>query len=118
MPRYLAVFSMDKAGPRYRAWKAMSEAEQAATAETGVAAVKAWEAAHADVILYAGGPLGPTKRIDDSGAVTDAVNQLTVFMVVQADSHEAAVRLFDGHPHMAIFPCEGVEVMPVLGDAD
>ena len=118
MPRYLAVFSMDKAGPRYRAWKAMSEAEQAATAETGVAAVKAWEAAHADDILYAGGPLGPTKRIDDSGAVTDAVNQLTVFMVVRADSHEAAVRLFDGHPHMAIFPCEAVEVMPVLGDAD
>lgn len=118
MPRYLAVFSMDKAGPKFRAWKAMSEAEQAAKAETGVAAVKAWEAAHADVILYAGGPLGPTKRIDDAGQVADAVNLLTVFMVVQADSHEAAARLFDGHPHMAIFPCEGVEVMPVLGDAD
>lgn len=116
MPRYLAVFSMDKAGPKYQAWKAMSEAQQAEKAETGVAAVKAWEAAHADTILYAGGPLGPTKRIDDSGAVADAVNLLTVFMVVQAESHEAAARLFDGHPHMAIFPCEGVEVMPVLGD--
>lgn len=116
--RYLAVFTMDKAGPKFRAWKAMTEAQQAAKAETGVAAVKAWEAAHADVILYAGGPLGPTKRIDDAGQVTDAVNQLTVFMVVQADNHEAAVRIFEGHPHMAIFPCEGVEVMPVLGDPD
>lgn len=116
MPRYLAVFTMDKAGPKFRAWKAMTEAQQAEKAEAGVAAVKAWEAAHADVILYAGGPLGPTKRIDDAGRVTDGVNLLTVFMVVQADSHEAAARLFDGHPHMTTFPCEGVEVLPVLGD--
>ena len=62
--------------------------------------------------------LGPTKRILDAGEATDVVNLLTVFMVVQADSHEAAARIFEGHPHMAIFPCEGVEVMPVLGDPD
>ena len=61
-------------------------------------------------------PLGPTLRIDDAGAVAQAVNRLTVFVVVRADSHEAATRLFDGHPHMTIFPCDGVEVMPVLGD--
>ena len=54
--------------------------------------------------------------IDDDGAVTDVVNQLTVFMVVRADSHESAARLFEGHPHMSIFVCDGVEVMPVLGD--
>jgi len=118
MPRYLAVFTMDKAGPKFRAWKAMSEAEQAERAEAGVAAVKAWEAAHADVILYAGGPLGPTKRIDDAGAVTDGVNLLTVFMVVRAASLDEAARLFGGHPHMTIFPCDAVEVMPVLGDPD
>ena len=114
--RYLGVFTSDKAGPKWRAWRAMSEAEQAATAEAGVAAVAAWEAAHRDVIDYLGGPLGPTKRISDAGEVTGVVNQLTVFMVVRADSHEAAVRLFEGHPHMTIFPCDGVEVMPVLGD--
>lgn len=116
MGRYLAVFTSDKTGPKWRAWRAMSEAEQQSTSERGVAAVEAWEAAHADVIGYAGGPLGPTKRISDAGEVTDMVNLLTVFMVVRADSHEAAVRLFEGHPHMSIFPCDGVEVMPVLGD--
>lgn len=116
--RYLGVFTSDKAGPKWRAWRAMSEAEQAATAERGVAAVKAWEDAHADVIDYVGGPLGPTKRISDAGEVADMVNLLTVFMVVRADSHEAAVRIFEGHPHMSIFPCDGVEVMPVLGDPD
>lgn len=114
--RYLGVFTSDKAGPKWRAWRAMSAAEQAARAEAGVAAVAAWEAAHPDVIDYVGGPLGPTKRISDAGEVADVVNLLTVFMVVRADSHEAAARLFEGHPHMAIFPCDGVEVMPVLGD--
>lgn len=115
-PHYLAVFTMDKAGPKFRAWKAMTKAEQAARAEVGVAAVKAWEAAHRDRIVHIGGPLGPTLRIDDAGRITDAVNQLTVFVVVRADTHEAATRLFQDHPHMTIFPCDGVEVMPVLGE--
>ncbi len=113
--QYLAVFTSDKTGPRWRAWRAMSEAEQAETARLGVAAVAEWEEAHRDAIVYQGGPLGPTKRIGDGGEVTDMVNLLTVFMVVRADSHAAAARLFEGHPHMSIFVCDGVEVMPVLG---
>ena len=116
MTDYLAVFTSDKTGPKWRAWRAMTEAEQQARAERGVAAVRAWEEAHRDAIVHVGGPLGPTRRIDDAGAVTDVVNLLTVFMVVKAASHEAAVRLFDDHPHMSIFVCDGVEVMPVLGD--
>ena len=36
------------------------------------------------------------------------------FMVVRADSHEAAAKLFEKHPHFTIFPGESVEVMPVL----
>lgn len=114
--RYLAVFTSDKTGPRWAAWRAMTPEQQDETAARGVAAVKAWEEAHRDDILYVGGPLGPTKRISDTGQVTDMVNLLTVFMVVTAPSHEAAVRLFDDHPHMSIFVCDGVEVMPVLGD--
>ena len=35
-------------------------------------------------------------------------------MVVRAPSHAAAARLFEGHPHMTIWPCDGVEVMPVV----
>ncbi|HEY4586384.1 MAG TPA: hypothetical protein VIG84_08365 [Brevundimonas sp.] len=112
---YLAVFTSDKTGPKWRAWRAMSEAEQAETARLGVAAVAEWEEANRDSVVFQGGPLGPTKRIDDDGAVTDVVNLLTVFMVVRADSHEAAARLFEGHPHVSIFVCDGVEVMPVLG---
>lgn len=112
---YLAVFTSNKAGPKWRAWRAMSEAEQAAKAEVGVAAVKAWDAAHAEVIVYQGAPLGPTKRVSDDG-IADVVNELTVFMVVRADSHDAAARMFEDHPHCTIFVCDAVEVMPLLGE--
>lgn len=111
---YLAVFTSDKTGPRWRAWYAMSEEERRATDEKGLAALAAWDEAHRDVIVHPGGPLGPTKRTTADG-VTDVVNLLTVFVVVRAPSHEAAARLFENHPHFTIFPCDGVEVMPLLG---
>jgi len=117
MAEYLAVFTSDKTGPKWAEWYALSEAEKAERDGIGLAALAAWDEAHKDVLVYAGGPLGPTKRIDDTGAVTDVVNLMTVFMVVRADSHAAAALLFEGHPHMTVFPCDGVEVMPVLGAA-
>ncbi len=110
---FLAVFTSDKEGPRWKAWFAMSEEEQRTTAERGVAAVEAWDEAHRDVIVYQGGPLGATKRVVD-GQIADHVNHLTVFMVVRAGSHDEAAALLANHPHCTIFPCDGVEVMPIL----
>jgi hypothetical protein len=34
--------------------------------------------------------------------------------VVRAESHEAAAKLFENHPHFTHFPGESIEVMPVL----
>jgi len=111
---YLAVFTSNKAGPRWQAWYAMSDAERRARDEEGLAALRAWDEAHRDVIVYEGGPLGPTKRTSPEG-IADVVNELTVFLVVRAPSHEAAAALFEGHPHFAIFPCDSVDIMPLLG---
>lgn len=111
---YLAVFTSNKSSPKWQAWRAMSEAEQRATDEIGLAALKAWDEAHQEAIVYQGGPLGPTKRVSEEG-VSDIVNEMTVFVVVRAESHEAAARLFEDHPHCTIFPCDAVEVMPLLG---
>lgn len=110
---YLAVFLSNKTSPRWRAWYAMSDEERRAKDELGLAALKAWDEAHEDDIVYIGGPLGPTKRTSPDG-VADVVNELTVFVVVRAASHEAAAKLFEGHPHFTIFPCDCVDVMPLL----
>jgi hypothetical protein len=37
-------------------------------------------------------------------------NELGAFVVVRADSHEAAAKMFENHPHFTIFPGETVEI--------
>lgn len=116
---YLAVFHMDKQGPRYKAWYAASDEERQARDVEGLAALEAWMEAHRDDIVYVGGPLGPTKRVTDTGVISDTINQLTVFIVVRAPSHQAAAELLADNPHMTIFPCHAVEIMPILrGEED
>jgi hypothetical protein len=60
-----------------------------------------------------GGPLGKTKQVTERG-IADVSNEMSGFMMVTADSHEAAAALFEKHPHFSIFPGEAVEIMPVM----
>ncbi len=110
---YLAVFLGSKTNPRMVAWNALPQEERGAKMQEGIAAWKAWVEKHQTAIAVMGGPLGKTKKITESGIV-DISNELSAYMVVRADSHEAAAKLFENHPHFAIFPGESVEVMPVL----
>ncbi|HVY57658.1 MAG TPA: hypothetical protein VHA77_07385 [Xanthobacteraceae bacterium] len=110
---YLAVFLGSKTSPRMKAWMALPEAERRAKEREGIAAWKAWVEKHHAAVSGMGGPLGKTKKISDGG-IEDISNALGAFMVVRADSHEAAARLFEDHPHFTIFPGESVEIMPVL----
>ena len=110
---YLAVFLGSKTGSRRAAWDALPEAERKAKEQEGIAAWKAWVQKHQADILTMGGPLGKTKQVSARGIV-DTSNNLGAFTVVRADSHEAAAKLFDKHPHFTIFPGESIEIMPVL----
>jgi hypothetical protein len=110
---YVAVFLGSKTSPRMQAWMALPETERRAKEREGMAAWKAWVQKHQAVVVAMGGPLGKTKKISASG-IADVTNEMAAFMVVRADSHEAAAKLFENHPHFAIFPGESVEVMPVL----
>ncbi len=115
---YLGVFLSNRSSAKWRGWYGLSEDEQKVVDAVGLPALAAWDEAHRDVrllrFILGGGPLGPTKRVSGSG-VADAVNEMTVFVVVRAESHEAAARLFEGYPHMTIYPCDCVDVMPLLG---
>ena len=74
---------------------------------------QAWVEKHQADIVDMGGPLGKTKKVSQQG-VQDLSNHMGAFTVVRAESHEAAAKLFENHPHFAIFPGDGVEIMPVL----
>ncbi len=110
---YLAVFCGSKKSPQREAWDRLAEADRRTREREGVAAWKAWVERHRDDIVAMGGPLGKTKKVSERGIV-DASNDLGAFTVVRAKSHEAAAKIFEGHPHFTIFPGEAIEIMPVL----
>lgn len=110
---YLAMFLGGRATPQWKAWDALSETDRKAREQQGMAAWHAWVDKHKDAIVSMGGPLGKTKRAD-KGGITDISNEMGAFTVVRAASHEAAAKMFENHPHFAIFPGERVEIMPVL----
>ena len=39
---------------------------------------------------------------------------MTGYVIVQAESHEAAAKMFENHPHFSIFPGDSVEIMECL----
>ena len=45
---------------------------------------------------------------------TKTLSGMTGFTIVKAESHEAAAKLFEGHPHFTIFPGDAVEVMEIM----
>jgi hypothetical protein len=110
---FLAVFLGSKTSPKMTAWNALTEDERRAREQKGIAAWKAWVEKHQGAIAEMGGPLGKTKKVDQGG-ISDISNPIGAFTVVRAASHEAAAKMFEGHPHFTVFPGEAIEIMPVL----
>ena len=84
-----------------------------ATVARGMAAWGAWMAKHAGAVEDGGGPVGKTKRTGPGG-ISDVRNDISGFLVVKADSQQAAAEMFIDHPHFTIFPGTGVEVMEIM----
>jgi hypothetical protein len=94
-------------------WEKLSEAERNQRQAAGMKAWGDWMTTHAGNIVETGGPLGKTKRINSQG-VADTTNLVTGYVVVQAESHEEAAKLFLNHPHFTSFPGDCVEIMEAL----
>ncbi len=54
---------------------------------------------------------GKTKRVSQSG-VSDVKNDIMLYAFVEAESHEAAAKAFEKHPHLQI-PQSTIEIMEV-----
>ena len=111
MKKFMAVFT---GSPDAMAgWQALEAAERQRREAEGMQVWKRWVETNAEAIVDDGAPLGKTKRITTAG-IAGTRNNLAAYTVVQAESHEAAARLFENHPHFTIFPGDGVEVMECL----
>lgn len=113
MANFLAVFTGTAEAMEKSGWNALSEAERQKRTQAGLNAWHAWMAANEKQIVVSGGPVGKTKRTSAAG-VENSRNAICGYVVVTAASHEAAARLFEGHPHFSIFPGDAVEVMECL----
>ena len=54
---------------------------------------------------------GKTKKVTSQG-VEDSRNDLMMYCIVEAESHEVAAKAFEGHPHFTI-PEATIEVMAI-----
>jgi hypothetical protein len=111
MKKFLAIY-MGTASSIEK-WKAMDEATRKKREESGIKAWGEWMVANKSAVVEQGGPLGKTKRTSAQG-VSDTKNSMTGYVVIQAQSHEAAARMFEDHPHFTIFPGDSVEIMECL----
>jgi hypothetical protein len=113
MKKFLAVYLGTPASPQRAEWDKMDERERKEREAAGMKGWHDWMATHYAAVVDTGGPLGKTKRAD-SGGIKDVRNNLVGYVVVQAESHEAAAQMFVKHPHFTIFPGEAVEIMECL----
>src|SRR5262249_53532828 len=110
---FLAIFLGSKTGARMTAWNALFEEARQTKMQEGIAAWKAGVEKQHAAIVGMGGPLGKTKKVSERG-IEDVSNSMSAYTVVRAESHDAAAKLFEKHPHFTIFPGDSVEIMPVL----
>jgi hypothetical protein len=111
LPRFVAVYTMkpeDLAG-----FRARPKSEQEAIDNVGLKAWKEWDKRNASAIVATDVMVGRTKRVTRSG-IADAQNQIAGFLVIEAADIAAAADLFQDHPHITIFPGDGIDIMPVV----
>ncbi len=110
MKKFFALFCIPIAV--IQEWEKQADSEKGKTDDEKI--MKEWEnwmSLHKASFVEQGQPLGSTKRVT-SGKVSDVRNDLTWYGIVQAESHEAAAKLFADSPHLQI-PQAYIEVMEI-----
>jgi hypothetical protein len=116
MKKFLAIYLGTTSALEKSGWNAMDEKSRKERQDAGIKAWGEWGqrvAQSGASIVDMGGPLGKTKRAAREG-ISDTKNSMTGYVIVEAESHEAAAKLFENHPHFTIFPGESVEIMECL----
>jgi hypothetical protein len=66
---------------------------------------------HAKMFVDMGAGVGKTKSVTAQGT-SDIRNDIMLYTIVTAASHEEAAKTFEGHPHLQI-PQSSIEVMEI-----
>ena len=90
-------------------WKKSDPAKRKDAEEKMMNEWKKWMSDHAKMFSDRGAGAGKTKRVG-AGGVSDTRNDVMLYAIVDAESHDAAAKSFVGHPHLQI-PQATIEIM-------
>jgi hypothetical protein len=113
MKTFLAVYMGTEAAMKRAGWDKLGKEEQDARGAKAFQAWMDWGNQHSAAIVDQGAPLGKTKRASSEG-ISDITNSMTGYVIVRAESHAAAAKLFENHPHFSMFPGDSVEIVECL----
>ena len=111
MPRFVAVYTIKPKD--VAAFRARPKSEQDAIDEAGLKAWEEWRTRNAAAIVATDVMVGKTRRVTKT-EIADAQNQIAGFVIVEAADITTAAGLFRDHPHITVFPGDGIDVMPVV----
>ncbi len=106
--KFFVTYQMPHTG--LDAWMKLPEEERKAQELQMQSEWNAWMDSHKDIIVETVG-VGKPKRITKKG-VEDTRNDIMMYSIIEAESHEVAAKIFEGHPHFGI-PEAWIEVMPM-----
>ena len=72
---------------------------------------KKWMNDHSKMFADVGAGVGKTKLVTIEGT-SDSKNDIMLYCIVEAESHETAAKSFEGHPHLQI-PQSSIEIMEI-----
>jgi hypothetical protein len=92
-------------------WKKTDPDQRKAAQGKMQAEWKQWMNDHANMFADVGAGVGKTNLVTVQG-ISDSRNDIMLYSVVEAESHEAAAKSFEGHPHLQI-PQSSIEIMEI-----
>lgn len=109
MKKFLAVYLAPAEG--MEEWAKTDPAITKPAEEKMKAEWDVWMKEHSSMLSGVTAGIGKTKRVTKEG-VTDTKNDMMLYSVIEAKSHEEAAAIFENHPHLEI-PNASIEIMPI-----
>jgi len=109
MPKFLVIYLAPASV--IEEWKKTDPEKRRAAEEKMRGDWTKWMTDHARAFADKGAGVGKTKRVTSEGT-SDTKNDIMLYAIVEADSHEAAAKMFEGHPHLGI-PSSSIEIMEI-----
>ncbi|SRR5258708_7281911 len=92
-------------------WKKTEPAKRKEAEEKMQGEWRKWMSDHMTMFVDKGAGVGKTKRVT-AQSMSDTKNDVMLYAIVEAESHEGAAKSFEGHPHLQI-PQSSIEVMEI-----